>query len=253
MEKIQQELSAAVKQNFALLGLDIQDPTVTCSCTITPGAKNVIPPASAFVKPDIPSVESQFVHGASISGNIPLSPFDPGNVPFILPGGVTADSVIAKQQEDAQKALKVAEDAATEASKQLALRMTQDSAVGGATTRVQAVQPVPVKVTVSVPSLAINTSATSAGDTVPGTSMITSNNILDTTSGLVTTAGVGSITGSTIQPLVEGFEPRSHTIRQEPGGYGFCGKLTRNEMLLVIIAGGLAWYFWTRRRGGFNR
>ncbi len=234
MDKVQQELSAAIKTNFAMLGLNIADPSISCNCSITPGGNKPAAPVTITTSPTTPAIVSQFVAGGSsvITDDLPLSLVDPGNEPFILPAGVTADSIVSAQQTAAQTALKVAEVAAAAAAARLARTATvtvTSAGSGGSSTTV---------------------SATSSADNT-ATSSTTSTPYLSTTT---TSSGLPS-------PIIESFKPQSersrfpsvqgrlHTMQWETrgahsrdGGWGLCGQLSKMQFVLFIVGVFVAWY-----------
>lgn len=236
MDKIRADLATAIKTNFSLLGLNINDPSVVCDCHITPGSGGATVPAvsSTNVAPQV-SIASQFIEGGStLTGPVPLSHVDPGNVPFILPTGV--ETIVAQQQSDAQKALKVAQDAAAEAAKKLS--------------------PTPVSVTVSAPSLAVNTTATA---TATASTVAAANTVPIAAN----TSDTSSDTIAQPAPVIEPFAPRHgdwppRRLRMNPwdtrqqkksgGGWGLCGQLSFAQLVSFIVSVAIAWYVLLRVR-----
>ena len=232
MERVQQELSTAIKTNFAMLGLNIADPSVVCNCSITPGGNSPLAPAPAVTSsgPTAAStIASQFVAGGSTlsTADLALNTVDPGNAPFILPVGQTADSIVAAQQTDAQKALEIATAAADAAAKKLAttatvtVTSTANSSTGAPT----------------------SASVTSSPNTVATpTTMTIAPYATDST----------AATASTPAGIIESFAPypskRFHTMAWEDddyrdnGGWGLCGRLTGSHIIFLIISVVVAWY-----------
>ncbi len=234
MDKVQQELSSAIKTNFALLGLNIPDPSISCNCTVTPGGNKPIAPITITTTPATPSVVSQFVAGGSTmtTDSLPLSLVDPGNAPFILPTGMTVEGVVAAQQTDAQKALQVAEAAAAAAAAKLATTAT-----------------------VTVSTVSNSNSGTGLTTTVSATSSA------DNTTTSTTTADPYVTTTPAPSALIESFVSRPsnhrypvvgarlHTMkwdrrdtRSSGDGWGLCRQMSGFQFALVVVTVLAAWY-----------
>lgn len=216
MDRIQQELSAAVKSNFKLLGLNITDPEVVCNCSISPGGNKPSPPPVFSGTP-------QLIVGSGVSptGTV-LSLMDPGNASFILPAGTTAASIVAAQQTDAQKALEVAKAAAAAAAAKLA-----------------------TSATVTVKSVG-------SGDS-PLTTTVTATSSPDNSQTSVTVLTPYSTTTTNAPALVESFSSsesfapfnskrRLHTLKLHDGGWGLCGQLSGSQFFLFLVTLALGWY-----------
>ena len=241
MDRIQNDLAAAIKNNFKLLGLDVPNPTISCDCTIHGGSSGITAPVT--IPSPVAPVQSQFVPGMTsftATSDMPLSLVDPGNAPFIFPNNLSEEAIVTQQQIDAQSALKVAQDAAARAA--------------------QALAPSPVTVTVSAPALSVNTMATNTN--VTGT---TSATAIDASNALTGISGVSADTGAasfnevmsntgtatgafttlTVPPveLVERFGGASWN---QPG-YGLCGKMSLNQILLIALVI-IVIAYWVRTR-----
>src|SRR6478609_8279893 len=97
MNAVSDDLEKSIHDNFARLGLYGMNNNgqVTCACNLLNGGLPA-PPKQATVK-QIVTVEADFVPGQQDNGR--LSPTDPGNTPFILPDGVTQDTILQEQAQ----------------------------------------------------------------------------------------------------------------------------------------------------------
>ena len=241
MNQVQQELATAIKTNFAMLGLNIDDPSITCNCSITPGGNKPSAPVIITTATTTPDVVSQFVAGGSTlsTDSLALNAVDPGNAPFIFPAGTTPDSIVSDQQTAAQAALEVAQAAAAKAAATLATTATvtvTSSASGGPATTVSA--------------------TSSADNTTTSTSTATPD--------LVSSGS--PVTALTPASLLESFTPRNerrgggghptmerrlHTLQLDltrtrrqsgGGGWGICGQLSGLQLTFFVVGIIIAWY-----------
>ncbi len=131
MDVVSKSTKEAIEHNFQLLRQqnlipsNITDPQVTCQCSISTSAESKFPnnlpiavssvpnPFRPWVIPDPnapapikpPAPASQFLVngvGAIFTDDMPISLHDPGNAPFILPEGVTVESILAERIKDAE-------------------------------------------------------------------------------------------------------------------------------------------------------
>ena len=118
MDQIATSLQKSIQDNFRTLNLMgmASTPQVMCSCSLF---KNALDPSSNTAKPASPTVTpeiipSQFVPGEqrTVAANAEFLPVDTGNIPFILPKGVTPDDILMEQEAALKPLIAAAEEEA---------------------------------------------------------------------------------------------------------------------------------------------
>ena len=198
LNQIAGDLQKAILNNYRLLNVYgmSSTPEVMCSCSIlNPGGviksdTTMGPSAQPSAPPKI--IPSQFVPGGN-STNRQLLPVDVGNTPFILPEGITPESIMLAQEEGIRPLQEEAEKKAAAAA-----------AASGATTVVTESVPGATAVAISVP-------ASNAGGTVAPTITTSENNgsmTIATPAVATTTTSVGGVQTTISKiPGIETFAP----------------------------------------------
>jgi len=140
MNEISSSLQKTILDNFKKLNILGQTdvPEVMCSCSVFKRGIPVSTDASATpVQPPVNPIVSQFIPGEKNDGSLHV--VDPGNVPFILPQGVTPDDIMMEQA------------AAIAPLKEAAEKKAAAAAASGATTVVTETGPDGSAVAVAIP------------------------------------------------------------------------------------------------------
>lgn len=111
MDQISTSLQKAIQDNYKklnLLGM-ASTPEVLCNCTVfKPSGVMSSTSVPTVTAPPAETIPSQFIPGETNDGTFLV--VDPGNIPFILPKGVTPDDIIMEQAAALKPLVEAAEE-----------------------------------------------------------------------------------------------------------------------------------------------
>jgi len=177
MNDIASSLQKAIQENYRKLGLYgmMNVPEVMCSCSILPPTQVSATTQRPQAAETVNIVAPQFVPGQVNVGA--LSTVDPGNAPFILPQGITAETIIEEQATALAPLVLAAEEEAAKIAAQKGVPVVSTATSAGGETAVAVATPeMPIATVVAggAPTSVITPTSTTVVEGVPTTTVTTS-------------------------------------------------------------------------------